>query len=219
MSRAGLDFNKRAEKVPCPKCRKDTLLYVMKKMAFENLKHVDPPRVIYVKPGEMYLPDETVDVVPPKELFHGKPDFLEVKTTDNIFSRLVSEINTCVANDAFSSAFIMVRKLIENLLIAMLRAKYGENKYEIYFDDDSKHFRPLSKIIEEFERDFEFYRKLGLEKEHISRIKRFKGIGNYSAHNIIDLPTEKKIQGYRKDANDVIHLLLHLLDRVEGMKK
>jgi hypothetical protein len=219
LSRAGLDFNKRSEKVVCTKCRKDTLLYIMKKMAFENLRHVNPPGIIYIKPRGMYLPDETDSKPPPKVLFHSEPDFLEVQTTDNIFFRLISEINTCVVNDAFSSAFIMIRKLIENLLVTILRARYGENQHEIYFDDDSKHFRPLSKLVKEFEQDSEFYKKLGLEKEHISRVKRFKGIGNYSAHNIIDLPTEKKIQGYKKDANDVIQLLLHLLARVEGMKK
>ncbi len=69
-----------------------------------------------------------------------------------------------------------------------------------------------------FGNDFDFYRKFGLKKEHMSRIKRFKGIGNHSAHNIVDLPTKSKLLGYKKDANDVIILLMHLLTRVEGIQ-
>jgi hypothetical protein len=219
LKRANIDFKKRSEKVMCPKCKTESLLYIMPRMSYENLRYVDPPGITYIKPGGMFLPDEANELPPPMTPFHSEQDFLEIQTTDNIFFRLISEINTCVANDAFSAAFIMIRKLIENLLVSILRARFGEKQYTIFFDDDSKHFRPLSKLIEEIEKDSDFFRKLGLEKEHLSRIKRFKGIGNYSAHNIIDLPTKKKIQGYKKDANDIVQLLLHMLDRIEGMKK
>ena len=218
ISRSGLEVSKKSKNIPCPKCRNITLLYVMNKMSYENLGRIDS-EIRRIKPGEMFLPEEIDSKAqPPGKPLYEEPNFLEIETSDNVYFRLANEINTCVENDAFSAAFVMVRKLVENLLIAILRAKHGLDDYEIYFDDDSKQFRPLRKLIREFENDFDFYRKFGLKKEHMSRIKRFKGIGNHSAHNIVDLPTKSKLLGYKKDANDVIILLMHLLNRVEGIQ-
>jgi len=108
--------------------------------------------------------------------------------------------------------------LVENLIVDILRFKYDPTKqHDMYFDNGTKHFLPLNKLIENFEKIWTEYRRYGLEKDHLTRMKRLRKTGNVSAHSIVDLVTKPKLMSLKGDTNHVVILLLRIIGIIRGI--
>ena len=116
------------------------------------------------------------------------------ETADPFRKGHIEEINRAYAYKCYTSVFILCRKVIENMLVDVLRAKFPggtkENK-ELYFDTTSARYKYFSVILKNFRnksRDF------GTERKLVERIAQ-----------LADVLKEK--------ANDKAHSWFHLVRR------
>jgi len=219
ISRAGVDIEKEMVKYRCPVCGELTRVLVMKKASALRFQELCP-EVPMVMPRDMRLPGEETPVdssLGPH--IRSKPDFLSIEKPfrlEKVYSRLIDEINVCYEYEAYSSTLVMLRKLIENLLVDILRMEYApKDLHEYYFDESKEQFLPLHILVRNLEDMLEDLRRLGLTKKHLGIIKGLRKVGNRAAHSIIDLVDKRKLDSLRSNANKAVMILL----RVIGIKK
>lgn len=205
----------------CRICHEGIRIFLMKKpsaMKFKT-KHPDVPLVV---PGQMRLPGEEESPAPiPGTEMPSNLDFIEIEheyRIDKAYSDLIDEINTCFEYEAFSSALVMLRKLLENLIIDILILKYEPHgKTEMYFDETNSRFLPLKELVEHFEQIVKDYSSYGFKDHHLGAIKGFRKKGNIAAHNIVDFMTKKKLKAQKKNANAAVVMLLRILGIKRGV--
>jgi len=104
----------------------------------------------------------------------------------------VDELNKAYTYGCHTSVFILARKIVENLIIDILRAKFPENKeknIELYFDINQKRYKDFGVIL----------------KNLYSKKNEF-GSDNKAVERLYNLSEQLK-----KDANDKTHSWFHLV--------
>lgn len=197
ISRSEETIEKETMRFECPLCKEHTVVLVMKRQSALRFRRL-APEVRFARPGEMRLPgEEEITVNPPGSPAPSRPDFIDVEAQyriDKVYSDLIDEINTCYEYEAYSSALVMLRKLLENLIVDVLRFKYAPvAQHDKYFDHTSNQFLPLNVLISNFEQIADEYAKYGLLKTHVAAIKGFRKEGNISAHSIVDFVSGEKL--------------------------
>lgn len=134
---------------------------------------------------------------------------------DEFYESLISDINKSYQVGVDEATLILTRKLVENLLIDLLRAKYGhsEGNLELFYDTDNRQFRRFSSLIENLDQnmhDLEYYSDR-MDSDVIPKIKDLKGGGDASAHSIELAPSEDAMKEYQSKANDLADILSYTL--------
>lgn len=220
INRSKLDIQKEIVKnIRCRICNEEMMAFVMRKSSAMKFEKLMDENVTMVLPGENRIPGEETEELVAGKPVPTKPDFLEIETelrVDQVYSDLIDEINVCVHSEAYSSALVMLRKLLETLIVDLLRFKYDPlDRQDMYFDQTSKFFLPLRILVNRFEEISNEYTSYGFKKDHLAAIKGFRKKGNDAAHNIVDFVTHKEMNSYRKNANHAVVILL----RLNGIKR
>ncbi len=128
------------------------------------------------------------------------PDLIQIEFKNIFYRELKEEINKCYKLGAFTATFILSRKLIENLLIDVLRLKFPVNKgnLEIYYRTDKKRFNDFAVLLENLENK---KNEFGIDKENIEEflklVKPFRPSANSNAHSLIIRGKKEEIDFYQ----------------------
>jgi hypothetical protein len=122
--------------------------------------------------------------------------FISLNRQDYFYKKLESEINICYTYGAYTVVLILGRKLIENLLIDVLRRKYGEDTFEnveIYFSTDLRRFHDFVVFLKNFsKRKAEFRVDKDLIEQFFELVGPFRKGANKKMHSIIHLIEKKR---------------------------
>ncbi len=131
---------------------------------------------------EKHLADQTIKIPTEHEDY-----LLEViDIPDDFYKKLINEINQLYEHKFVFALSVLVRKLLENLVIDILRKQYGTGESELYYDAKKHKFLNFSDLIENIkDRQADFrYITDSLDNKVINDIKTFKEKGNSGAHSI-----------------------------------
>jgi hypothetical protein len=133
-------------------------------------------------------------------------------TENEFYTDLISEINRCYKIKADEATLILYRKLLENLLIDIIRSHYGIDEIELYFDTDKGRHRYFSELIDNLrERAGEFHKySTALDDNFIDLIEDFKYRGDASAHSIENRVKSETIRNARDDATYLVRTLIEM---------
>lgn len=118
----------------------------------------------------------------------AKSDLIDIKFEDVFYKNLNQEINKCYKFGAYTASFILSRKLIENLVIDILKKKFPQNQenLDIYYRTRDARFHDLTILLKNFE---ERKKEYGIDEQTIDEffklIKPFRNTANSNAHSII----------------------------------
>lgn len=135
-------------------------------------------------------------------------------TDDKLLEEHLEEINRAYTYKCYTSTFVLCRKVLENLIVRILRKKYPENKEEHrekYFDFSKGRtldFGVLLKNLRNSSKDF------GPEKQLVERIcekaDKFKETADEMTHSLYHIATKKEID----EKN-----FQHILDLIQQLEK
>lgn len=95
-----------------------------------------------------YVVQVTITPTLLRQAGYGEPledEFLQVASVqDDFYKSLISEINRCFAYGLPFLLSMLIRKLIENLIIDILRKKYGTTEIGLYFNPAKARFLDFS---------------------------------------------------------------------------
>lgn len=138
--------------------------------------------------------------------------------SDEFYRKIVDDINKSYRYGIDDAVLVLSRKLLENLVIDILRARYGlsDDRRELFYNTNNRQFRRFSKLIENLEThlsDFEYYSDR-LDESTIRELKDLKEQGDASAHSIEVSPPEEDMKQYKQKAGDLANILFYTLAKV-----
>lgn len=140
--------------------------------------------------------------------------FIEHDFEDGLYQKLVNNINRCYAIGAYQAVPILSRKLLENLLIDVLRRRYGLTEEGIprFYNKDRKQFRRFSDLLDELRDnidDFEHYSD-HLDPSFVDSMEDMRKTGNASAHSIEKRVTQEELESFRRELIQILDTLLRM---------
>lgn len=129
--------------------------------------------------------------------------------SDSPFADLRREIEECYHAGAHTAVVVLSRKLIENLLIELLRMQYGletDADRELFYDTDRKRFQPLAVLIENFENNLHDFRPFSekIDEGTVQKLNDIRETGNAGAHSVETGMSSDELATFRGDMNEVI---------------
>lgn len=143
--------------------------------------------------------------------------FIEVLwVPDDFYKKLINEINRLYAYNLPMSLSVLIRKLLENLIIDILRKKYGMSELSLYYDPSKRRFHDFAVLLKNLNSkrvDFNYITS-SLDDSFIRDLNRYRETGNSAAHSIdVNLTTEQ-LRGDKEKVNYIIRLLLRILQNI-----
>ena len=124
--------------------------------------------------------------------------FIELNENESFYSDLIEDINNSYMYGIYDGTLVLSRKLIESLLVDILRSEYGESNKTLYFDPDNYQYQRLSKLIDNFDdnlNDFKSYAG-GADDSLIADLEDIRSDANDSAHTLETNISAKEIGEY-----------------------
>ena len=131
--------------------------------------------------------------IPSKKANKTFQTFFSYSTTDKFEIEHIEEINKAYNAGCYTATYILCRKVIENLIIGLLKKKFPKN-INLYFDTNRGRFRDFSEVL----------KNLSLNKKSFDP----------TIHKAIDR-LASKASVFRDEANNKTHSLFHIATKKE----
>lgn len=123
-------------------------------------------------------------------------EFVHYKTEDPFVKAHILETNTAYTYRCYTAAFILCRKILENLLTDIVRKKFPQNEkenIELYFDTARGRTRDFSEILSNLRRRTgEFGPDKSLLERVLNRADFFKDDANNKVHSWYHIVRSRK---------------------------
>jgi hypothetical protein len=147
-----------------------------------------------------------------------RPPLIETPPTlpSQFFKSLISEINVAYTYQLYTSTYVCLRKLFENLIIELLRKKFGTTELNLYYWNEKGRFHDFSKLIENFESKVNDFgpHTVSFDQHFFDFLKNFKEAANSNAHSIDIYADSKEFEDKRGEMNHYITLLCEVINSI-----
>jgi len=198
---------------------KDSVYYLsIEKVYNSNYKIKEQLKYIIGSLGGLLvdLKQNYIDIIESKSITLEFDLIIEdIDLGDEKYQEVIKEINGTYQDFYFTSMYILIRKLLENLIYDCLKSYYGTKNVDKYYKtgDDRRHgFGILISNFNEMINDSDFKRDVGdVEQGYIDLLKEFQERGNKNAHSLFNLPHQdfiekqkEKIYMFMKKLKDIM---------------
>lgn len=136
-------------------------------------------------------------------------NFINASFSDQLYNRLISAINQAYSYNIPTGVFVLSRKMIENLIIDILRKKFTTDVGK-YYNTSKKRFLDFSELLETLKSNADLF---GPEenaiKELLEPLKKFREIANKSTHSITQISQISELDSYK--VGDIVDKLKFIL--------
>lgn len=159
-------------------------------------QHGESVRRLISKEDKLTIPSvkiERASILKSKKVVKGREQIKEIiqcETTDYFLKKHIAEINRAYTKHCYTCVFVLTRKVLENLIIAILKAKYPTER-NLYFDIPKGRNQDFSVVLDNLfkkRNEFDNDRKVAIERLH------------------------QKVKSFKNDANDKVHSLYHIVE-------
>lgn len=137
--------------------------------------------------------------------------YLEIeRLPDDFYHDLVGQVNATYRYGLYAAQLILLRKLLENLVIDLLRRRYGTAGLALYYDPTKGRFLDFSALLRNLEQKLPDFASIatGLHTPALRKMEKFRQTGNSSAHSIDIHVTKADVDAKRSDATHAVKLLV-----------
>jgi hypothetical protein len=124
-------------------------------------------------------------------------EIAKYETNNRFLKAHIDEINKAYTHKCYTACFVIMRKVLENLIVEILRKKYPEKKkehMEKYFDFNRKRNHDFNKLLNNLK---ESSKDFNTEKKIVERIcelaDKFRERANEMTHSLYHIATKKEI--------------------------
>lgn len=105
---------------------------------------------------------------------------------DYFYQKLIDETNQAYVRDMPFAATVLIRKLLENLVIDILRAKYGTAQLNLYYDPSRRRFHDFAVLLRNLDDNKSDFHHVttSLNDDFIRDLNEYRETGNAGAHSI-----------------------------------
>lgn len=143
--------------------------------------------------------------------------FLQIRNIHGPFyPDLVQNINRSYDSEIYDATLVLTRKLLENLLIDILRERYGTARINLYYEPDSSQFQNFNTLIRNFDKNQDDFKHFSdeVDDDLIRKLDSFRQNANAEAHSIHSNLSESEIESYQADAEYLTKVLLDIHNKI-----
>lgn len=175
--------------------------------------------------NEISLPDQIVEITESSKsrdisLAYDQLIDLNFQFNSAIFNDIRREINGCYRKHYFAGMYVLIRKLLENLLIDCLRAYYTLQNSDKFWNEHLGRFlvfEMLKKNFNGMKDKLEFKQKVGaFPQTYIDVINEFKEEGNSQGHSLFSISHKKIAEDNKHLLNSLIKSLVEITKRISN---
>lgn len=162
---------------------------------------------------------EGIDVIVPTFPPSVAEKLIEIEVVwipDDFYRKLIDEINRAYAYKMPVALSILIRKLLENLVIDILRKKYDTAGLKLYYDPSRRRFNDFSVLLQNLDAkksDFQYITS-SLNRDFIDDLNQYRETGNSGAHSIDASLTIDRFSEDKEKINYMVHLLLRIFQQL-----
>ncbi|WP_440771248.1 hypothetical protein [Natronorubrum sp. DTA28] len=143
--------------------------------------------------------------------------FIPIEDIDvDYYSKLVDGINKSYRYGINDGTLVLTRKLFENLVIDILRAEYGGQGINLYYNTETGRFHGLGTLcgkLEEKSSDLKHYSRQ-LDNGLVARVEQFKEHGNSQAHSVRVNIDDDELEAMSVEATELAKTLYDIREEV-----
>lgn len=188
------------EVIPCPKCSTRTWTLEVDSSQAARLENAFSEARCYSF-KEMFTEGELEKSKKPTNEVRPRMMYLDVEFEGSpAYAQLRDEVNWSFDSRAYTATIVLLRKLIENLIVDLLRTRFGLDRVDLFFIKSQRRFRNLSELIETLRNKIKEFEPYGLEEKHLRILEQMREEGNTKAHSIVDHGTKGDLMNLRATA-------------------
>lgn len=134
------------------------------------------------------------------------------------YKEIVNDINNAYGMELFDCVYILVRKLLENLMIDCLRKYYTMHNIDKFYNQHKEKFHSFSQLkinLNEMINDQGFKGSVGdIQQVIIDYLEIFRETGNSSAHSFFSINHRQLIDDNRDKLTILITLLFKIYNKI-----
>ena len=142
----------------------------------------------------------------------------EIDFGSNVYRDVLAEINSTYKYGFFTSMYILIRKLLENLIYDCLKKYYGMANIDKFFNEGrTKHhgFSTLRLNFDALIKEPGFIAMVGsVDQKIIDLLGEFKDVGNINAHSLFNFPHQSFVEEKKEEINLLLSRLRSLLEKL-----
>lgn len=142
----------------------------------------------------------------------------DIDLEDSIYQDVINEINGTYENHFFTSMYILIRKLLENLLYDCLKKYYGTKNIDIFFNKAKNRHHGFGTLKDNFNKlinNTDFIANADkVDQKFIDLLKEFKDSGDINAHSLFNFPHQNFIEEKKDEINILLNRLKSILDKI-----
>jgi hypothetical protein len=146
------------------------------------------------------------------------PDYLSIQVfPDEFYKVLAQNINLAYRYGLYTATMVLIRKMLENLLIDILRKKYGMNNLDLFFDRQHGRFRMFNELIKNFEGKLQDFKYIEPKIDDVlNELKNLREDCNAAAHSLGKEIRLKKddLDGIRDKVNFLISMMIRIYNNI-----
>jgi len=143
--------------------------------------------------------------------------YMDVKVLPgDFYFELQEQINKAFTYGILPAVQILSRKFLENLLVDILRKKYGMPRIELFYDTSRRRFHGFEHLLKNLDERIDDFDGISpvFNSKFLSDVNKFRDQGNSSAHTI-ELNLDKDdIENDGKDFEFIIKLLVKVFESI-----
>lgn len=144
----------------------------------------------------------------------------QVDLNDSIYQSIIDDINGTYCAYYFTSMFILIRKLLENLVYDCLKLYYGLQNSPKFFNTRRSQHHNFGTLYDNFKSMIKEQKFITLvqkiDPEYIQTLNEFKEKGNIHAHSVFGYPHQDFIEERKQKINLLIGLLNQVKNNLSG---
>lgn len=111
---------------------------------------------------------------------------------------------------------MLVRKLLENLLIDILRKRYGMQKCELFFDVSHGRFHGFNVLVKNINERIKDFKIIvpSLNHDFINELNKFRESGNSASHSLEIDVNEDDLMTEKDDLEQLIKTLVRIFNNI-----
>ena len=142
-----------------------------------------------------------------------------IKFSEDSYNAIIREINTSYIHYCFTGMYILVRKLLENLVLDSLRLFYGTTGSDKYYNSNEGKFLGFNRLRKNFQlmiNETDFIQRVDtVDQKIIDWLLIFKESGDIHAHSAFSIGHQNLIEENKGILNNLVKILEQIKSKLK----
>lgn len=135
---------------------------------------------------------------------------------DDFYYSLVDSINKSYTHEICMAVSVLVRKLLENLLVDILRKKFKTKNIDLFYGKHHGRFHSFNVLLRNFEGNLDSFKTVmpSIDSDFVKKLNTYREAGNSAAHTLEVETRKSDLDAKREELEFIVKALVRLYNNI-----